>query len=60
MTDKRLPPKVIPLTALDQNVAVLRTYLPRRLLRAVRLHAALDAKSLDDFVREAIEEGLRR
>jgi hypothetical protein len=30
------------------------------LLRSIRMHAALDAKSLDDFVREAIEERLGR
>jgi hypothetical protein len=38
----------------------LRTRISGTLLRTIRLHAALDAKSLDDFIREAIEERLGR
>jgi hypothetical protein len=41
------------------DVSILRTRLPASLLRVIRQHAALDAKTLDDFVREAIEERLR-
>jgi hypothetical protein len=33
--------------------------VPVTLLRLVRQHAALDAKTLEDFVREAIEERLQ-
>lgn len=42
------------------DLSVLATRVPATLLRSIRLHAALDAKTLDDFVREAIEERLRR
>ena len=38
---------------------LLRMRLPAPLLRVIRQHAALDAKTVDDFVREAIEERLR-
>jgi hypothetical protein len=41
------------------ELALLETRVPATLLRPIRLHAALDAKTLDDFVREAIEECLR-
>jgi len=44
----------VPPTELD----VLRTRVAITLLRSIRTHAALHAKSLDDFVREAIEERL--
>ena len=39
--------------------ALLKTRVPIALLRLIRQRAALDAKTLDDFVREAIEEALR-
>jgi len=38
---------------------LLETRVPLTLLRLVNRHAALDAKTLEDFVREAIEEALR-
>ncbi len=41
------------------EVSTLETRVPAALLRSIRLHAALGAKTLDDFVREAIEERLR-
>lgn len=37
----------------------LHILLPPSLLRSIRLYAALGAMTLDDFVREAIEERLR-
>jgi hypothetical protein len=46
----------VPPTEID----VLQTRISMTLLRSIRMHAALDAKSLDDFVREAIEERLGR
>ncbi|HKA29378.1 MAG TPA: hypothetical protein VKH82_08390 [Candidatus Binatia bacterium] len=49
-------PSPLPPTELD----VLQTRIPMTLLRSIRIHAALDLKSLDDFVREAIEERLGR
>jgi hypothetical protein len=39
---------------------VLKTRIPASLLRKLRTRMALDGKPLDDFVREAIEEQLRR
>jgi hypothetical protein len=39
--------------------ALLKTRVPLTLLRLVNRHAALGATTLDDFVREAIEEALR-
>jgi hypothetical protein len=39
--------------------SLLKTRVPIALLRLIRQRAALDAKALDDFVREAIEEALR-
>jgi hypothetical protein len=39
--------------------ALLKIRVPVALLRLVRQRAALDAKTLEDFVREAIEECLR-
>lgn len=49
-------PAAVPPTDLD----VLHTRISPTLLRSIRMHAALDTKSLDDFVREAIEERLGR
>jgi hypothetical protein len=43
----------------SSDYAVLKTRLPVTLLRFVRRHAALGNRTLDDFVREAIEERLR-
>jgi hypothetical protein len=40
--------------------SVLKTRVPATLLRSIRMHAALDAKTLNDFVREAVEERLNR
>jgi hypothetical protein len=45
--------------ALAPEDALLKTRVPVTLLRLVRQHAALDAKTLEDFVREAIEERLQ-
>ena len=39
--------------------SLLKTRVPITLLRLIRQRAALDATTLDDFVREAIEEALR-
>jgi len=50
-------PSPLPPTELD---VILQTRIPMTLLRSIRIHAALDLKSLDDFVREAIEERLGR
>jgi len=41
------------------DLSTLAVRLPISLLRSIRLQAALGAKSVDDFVREAIEELLR-
>jgi len=41
------------------DLTTLAVRVPLSLLRSIRLEAALGAKSLDDFVREAIEELLR-
>jgi hypothetical protein len=41
------------------DVAMLRTRVPASLLRVIRQYASLDAKTLGDFIREAIEERLR-
>jgi hypothetical protein len=41
------------------DVAMLKTRLPASLLRVIRQHAALDATTLGDFIREALEERLR-
>jgi len=49
-------PSAVPPTELD----VFQTRISMTLLRSIRIRAALDAKSLDDFVREAIEERLGR
>lgn len=42
------------------DLSLLETRVPAALLRLVRMHAALDAKSLDDFVREAVQQSLAR
>ena len=60
MNEKRLAQiGIVPVT-LDPDLVVLRIQLPKRLLRSVRIQAALDGKSLDDFISEVIEEQLRR
>ncbi len=60
MNEKRLARiDIVPVT-LDPDLVVLRIQLPKRLLRSVRIQAALDGKSLDDFISEVIEEQLRR
>ena len=41
------------------DLSTLDVRVPISLLRSIRLQAALGAKSVDDFVREAIEESLR-
>jgi len=41
------------------DLSTLDLRVPISLLRSIRLEAALGAKSVDDFVREAIEELLR-
>jgi hypothetical protein len=41
------------------DLSTLQIQLPLSLVQSIRLHAALDAKTLEDFVREAIEELLR-
>ena len=41
------------------DLSPLAVRVPISLLRSIRLQAALGAKSVDDFVREAIEELLR-
>jgi hypothetical protein len=41
------------------DLSTLAVRVPISLLRSIRLEAALGAKSVDDFVREAIEELLR-
>jgi hypothetical protein len=41
------------------ELSTLAIRVPISLLRSIRLQAALNAKSLEDFVREAIEEQLR-
>jgi predicted HicB family RNase H-like nuclease len=46
-------------TGLSPDLSTLAVRVPISLLRSIRLRAALGAKSLDDFVREAIEELLR-
>jgi hypothetical protein len=40
------------------DLSTLAVRVPVSLLRSIRLEAALGAKSVDDFVREAIEEQL--
>ena len=60
VNEKRLAQiDIVPVT-LDPDLVVLRIQLPKRLLRSVRIQAALDGKSLDDFISEVIEEQLRR
>ena len=46
-------------TAPLPDLSTLAVRVPISLLRSIRLQAALGAKSVDDFVREAIEELLR-
>ena len=41
------------------DLSTLAVRVPISLLRSIRLQAALGARSVDDFVREAIEELLR-
>ena len=41
------------------DLSTLAVRVPISLLRSIRLQAALTAKSIEDFVREAIEEQLR-
>ena len=41
------------------DLSTLAIRVPISLLRSIRLRAALGAKSVDDFVREAIEKLLR-
>ena len=41
------------------DLSTLAVRVPVSLLRSIRLQAALGAKSIEDFVREAIEEQLR-
>ena len=41
------------------DLSTLAIRVPISLLRSIRLQAALGAKSVEDFVREAIEEQLR-
>lgn len=41
------------------DLSTLAVRVPVSLLRSIRLQAALGAKSVEDFVREAIEEQLR-
>lgn len=57
---RRPPPAPAPSAAPVTDLDTLETRIPTTLLRSIRMHAALDAKSLDDFVREAIEERLGR
>jgi hypothetical protein len=40
------------------DLSTLAVRVPISLLRSIRLQAALNAKTLEDFVREAIEEQL--
>jgi hypothetical protein len=46
-------------TGLLPDLSPLDVRVPISLLRSIRLQAALNAKSVEDFVREAIEEQLR-
>jgi hypothetical protein len=46
-------------TGLLPDLSPLAVRVPISLLRSVRLQSALGAKSVEDFVREAIEEQLR-
>jgi len=69
MPTKKVPvrtrkPRVPKLTTHDAtgplpDLSTLAVRVPVSLLRSIRLEAALGSKSLDDFVREAIEELLR-
>jgi hypothetical protein len=69
MQTKKVPvrakkPRVSDVTKHDTTVplpdlSTLAVRVPISLLRSIRLEAALTAKSIDDFVREAIEEQLR-
>jgi len=61
MTSKRTQrpaPNAAPSAVPPTELHVLQMRISTTLLRSIRMHAALDAKSLDDFVREAIEERL--
>jgi hypothetical protein len=46
-------------TGTHPDLSTLAVRVPISLLRSLRLQAALGAKSVEDFVREAIEEQLR-
>jgi len=69
MQTKKVPvrakkPRVPDVTKHDATVplpdlSTLAVRVPISLLRSIRLQAALGTKSVDDFVREAIEERLR-
>ena len=69
MPTKKVPvrtrkPRVPKLTTHDAtgplpDLSTLAVRVPISLLRSIRLQAALGTKSVDDFVREAIEELLR-
>lgn len=58
--NRRPEPNEAPSAVTPTELDVLHTRISMTLLRSIRMHAALDAKSLDDFVREAIEERLGR
>jgi hypothetical protein len=60
-TRKSRVPNVTNRDAIDPfpDLSNLAVRVPASLLRSIRLQAALTAKSLEDFVREAIEEQLR-
>jgi len=53
----RLPPETDP--PCPPDLSVLETRVPARLLRSLRIRAASEGKSVDDVVREAIEERLK-
>jgi hypothetical protein len=69
MPTKKVPvrtkkPRVPEVTSQDAtaplpDLSTLAVRVPISLLRSIRLQAALGAKSVEEFVREAIEEQLR-